>query len=148
MLDTTIVSLRQRSTFIMWRGQFCDKVWFLQQTTFWVSEGGLAGFVVRHGIASELVWGAGLSCKLMCGAGNGDLGRVPGGRPRPQNPRKPVRRFLARLPSATQKLQDPPSRLPDRPRDSYPRRPPPPLASPHRAPRELDAHGLPTRRSQ
>ena len=45
---------------------------------FWIPEGSLAGFIGCRETALDLVCGADLSYKLMCGAGPGDLGGVPG----------------------------------------------------------------------
>ena len=69
---------------------------------FWVPEGSLVGFFVRHHWALELVCGADFSCKLTCGAGPGDLGGFRG-RVRPKIQGKPARQFPARLTSSTQK---------------------------------------------
>ena len=44
---------------------------------FWVPEGSLARFFVRHRLAFELVCGADFLCKLMCRAALGDLWGVP-----------------------------------------------------------------------
>ena len=44
----------------------------------WVPEVSLAGFFGGRHLALELVCGADFSCKLMCGAGPGDLGGSPG----------------------------------------------------------------------
>jgi len=67
----------------------------------WLPGGSLAGFFGCREIALELVCGADFSCKLMCGAGPGDLGGS-GGRFRPEIQAKPGRRSPARLPSGTQ----------------------------------------------
>ena len=54
---------------------------------FWVPEGNLAGFCVRHHLALESVCGADFSWKVMCGAGPGDLGGSRGSAST-ENPKK------------------------------------------------------------
>jgi len=54
---------------------------------FWVPEGSLAGFCVRHHLALESVCGADFSWKVMCGAGPGDLGGSRGSAST-ENPKK------------------------------------------------------------
>jgi len=50
----------------------------LRENMTWVLEGSLAGFLVRHDMALELVCGADFSWKLMCRADPGDLGAPRG----------------------------------------------------------------------
>ena len=66
----------------------------------WLPEGSLAGSCWFHEMALELVCGADFSCKLMCGAGPGDLGG-PGGWLRSTIQGKPGRKSPAKLLSSS-----------------------------------------------